>query len=156
MQNIKYNILAIANTDLINTIAYWYKDEWNLPIEETINMLKGVILDPAQFHMILEVDGVPVATGGLYEKVAILNLVPSLKKHKNWLALVYTVPNQRKKGYASLLCKHIEKIAKLKGIEKLHLFTHTAETLYHTLNWIVVQRINHNDKSITIMEKKLA
>ncbi|WP_205313889.1 GNAT family N-acetyltransferase [Pedobacter nanyangensis] len=80
---------------------------------------------------------------------------PELFKFKNWLALVYTVPNHTKTGYAALLCKHIEKIALQKGISKLYLFTLGAESFYISLNWITIQRIQHESKEIVIMEKEI-
>lgn len=154
MQNIKYTILDASKTTLMCTIADWYYQEWHIPPEKTIELLKNITSDISQYYVVLEIDSEPVATAGLHKKVGIMDIDPDLKQFKNWLALVYTAPKYRKKGYASLLCMHIEEMAKLTGIEKLHLFTHTAESLYSSLNWIPIKRIKHGDKNIVIMEKQ--
>ena len=53
-----------------------------------------------------------------------------------WLASLFVHPWYRKKGIASMLCRHVEKEAEHKyNFDKLYLFTPDAESLYERLGW---------------------
>lgn len=153
MKKIKCHNLNAENNVLIETVAKWYHQEWHIPVEKAIDLLKEIAADPNQYHLVLMINDKPIATAGLHDKLGITSIDPSLKSFKNWLALVYTVPEHRKKGYAALLCTHIEKIAKERDIENLYLFTHTAESLYISLNWKPMKRLKHKD--IVVMKKEM-
>lgn len=154
MNNATIQIIVANEIAFMDIIADWYQKEWSIPPEKTRMLLQKIASSNSQYHFILVIDDEAVATAGLHEDVGITAVEPALKKIKNWLAMVYTVPKHRNKGYASLLCTHIEQLAKENHINKLHLFTHTAEHLYRSLRWKVVKRIHLNQKNIVIMEKK--
>lgn len=103
----------------------------------------------------MTLDGTPVSTGGLYDHVGLLDKVPGLKIHKKWLALIYTIPDKRSKGYGALICKFIQDHAKNLGLNKIHLFTDTAEHLYKRLGWTEIEKITISDRNIVIMTKDL-
>ena len=95
----------------------------------------------------------PIATGGLYNHVGLLDKVPGLKIYKNWLALVYTKPGLRGKGLGALICNHIQDYSKDLGLKEIYLFTHTAENLYKRLAWQQLERLALGGKDIVVMKK---
>lgn len=97
----------------------------------------------------------PIATGGLYNYVGLLDREPRLKVYKNWLALVFVKSDVRGKGLGALLCKYIQDYSKALGLKELYLFTHTAETLYKRLEWRQLERLDLVGKDIVVMKKEL-
>jgi hypothetical protein len=68
----------------ILNIAYWYNSEWNTPIERTIQRLGFQPNEDVLFQLILTVDGVLVATGGLCYQVGLLIDHPEFKNYGPW------------------------------------------------------------------------
>jgi GNAT superfamily N-acetyltransferase len=101
----------------------------------------------------MTLDGVPISTGGLYHHVGLLDKAPHLKVYKHWLALVYTIPKQRNQGYGALICQRIQHHSKSIGIDKLYLFTDTAERLYRRLGWAEIESLSIDSRNIVVMEK---
>ena len=155
MSDIKFKIIQQDDLESIQLIADWYLSEWNIPIEKTVQQLQLVAAGQTQFQVLMTVDGTPVATGGIYDHVGLLDREPRFKIYKHWLALVYTIPNKRQQGFGTLLCTYIEEHAKSIGLEKVHLFTDTAERLYERLGWNVLERITLANRNIVIMEKEV-
>jgi GNAT superfamily N-acetyltransferase len=155
MDSIDYKRITPADTELIGRIADWYFNEWNIDKAATIKRLTDFPNDGIPFQWIMTLDGSPIATGGVYEHVGLLDAVPRLKEFQPWLALVYTLPDHRGKGYGAMLCEEIQARAKTTGTEDLYLFTHTAESLYKRLGWEQLERIALKGKDIAIMKKEL-
>ncbi len=154
-QNIRFEIIPPENITAIERIAQWYLSEWNIASEVSMEKLRQLPSGDHQFQVVMFVDGEPIATGGIYNHVGILDKVPHLNAFKHWLALVYTVPQSRQQGYGALLCKYMEQHALKLGLKELYLFTHTAESLYRRLNWEQTERIAAGGKDIVVMRKKL-
>ncbi|MES2810451.1 MAG: GNAT family N-acetyltransferase [Bacteroidota bacterium] len=144
------------DTELIELISTWYLNEWNIPVEKTRDNLQAITTATDQFQLILFVDKLPVATGGIYNHVGLLDRQPRLKIHQHWLALVYTIPAYRAKGYGSMLCSELQKQAKQQCLNTLHLFTDTAESLYQNLGWKVQQRLETGGRNLAIMHLQLS
>ena len=53
-----------------------------------------------------------------------------------------------------MVCKHVETHAQAMGIEKIYLFTDTAEHRYRRLGWTELQRLPMEARNIVVMEKK--
>jgi GNAT superfamily N-acetyltransferase len=155
MNNIDYHIINDSDKNLIETIAEWYLQEWNIPKATTFERLSNFLNDSIPFQILMSVNNIPIATGGIYKHVGLLDHQPQFKKYTPWLALVYTMPANRNKGYGALLCKEIETVAKELGLNELFLFTHTAESLYKRLDWQLLDRIELDGRSIVIMKKEL-
>lgn len=141
-------------TEWIQTIAKWYKQEWNIAHEKTIQQLsdtsdtKNVVFQILAFE-----NGELIGTGGVYHEVGIHQHDPSYAQHKNWLALVYTLPTHRRKGKGLRILGEIESVAKSKNLEDLYLFTDTAINLYKRANYKTVETIKVRDRQLTIMKK---
>lgn len=153
--NIVFKRIAPDDTDLINLIADWYFNEWNIDKEATIKRFSAFPDSHRPFQMVMMLDGIPIATGGVYDHVGILDAEPRLNVYQPWLALVYTLPAYRGKGFGALLCKEIQARAKSIGTDMLYLFTHTAESLYKRLGWEELERIALKGKDIAVMKKEL-
>ena len=152
---ISYKKVSSEDTTSINLIADWYLKEWHIPAETTIQKLSTPTSKAIPFQIIMSIDKLPIATGGLYHHVALLDREPKFNIYGPWLALVYTNAENRNKGYGALLCKKIEELAKELKLKEIFLFTHTAESLYTRLGWTAFERITINDRNIVIMKKEL-
>lgn len=139
----------------IELIADWYLSEWTIPVQTTIEKTKKLSTNNYEFQILMTLDSKPIATGGLYNHVGLLDREPRLKIYKNWLALVYTKPDLRGKGLGALICNHIQDHSKSLGLKDIYLFTHTAENLYKRLGWQQLERLHWGDKDIVIMKKEL-
>lgn len=154
MTAIQFKILQADDLKTHQLIADWYADEWKIPIEKTIERLQEITNDRSQFQMLMYLNNDPIATGGLYHHIGLLDKEPRFKIYKNWLALVYTIPKERHQGYGQLLCMEIEKYSKKLAINTLYLFTDTAERLYQRMNWTVLERLSLSDRNIVVMKKE--
>lgn len=155
MTDIKYQIITPDDNENISLIADWYLTEWNIPIQTTIEKTKNLSADNYEFQVLMTVDNKPIATGGLYNHVGLLDKEPRLKMYKNWLALVYTKPDNRGKGLGALICSHIQDLSKDLGLKEIYLFTHAAENLYKRLDWQQLERLALGGKDIVVMKKEL-
>lgn len=106
MTDIKFHILQPDDNDTFQLIAKWYSNEWKIPMDNTIQRLKSVTDDRPQFLALMTLDGSPVSTGGLYNHVGLLDKKPGFKIYKNCLALVYTIPEQKKRLWSTNLQIH--------------------------------------------------
>lgn len=155
MENIAVKIFEPDDVSASSFIAEAYQSEWKIAEAETLNQLAKCQVDSAPFQMILSIDNQLIATGGIYNHVGLLTIEPRFAIYKNWLALVYSVSEKRGKGYGATLCEAIEAHSKAIGLTELHLFTHTAESLYKRLGWEALERLILRGKEIVVMRKLL-
>ena len=78
-----------------------------------------------------------------------------MKIYRDWLALVYTLPQERGKGYGTLLCQYMQEHAQEMRIENVYLFTDTAESLYKKLGWREIERLHYKTRNVIVMSKEL-
>lgn len=155
MNNISYQRIKSDDKELIELIADWYLEEWNIDREKTIQQISNFPNNGTPFQIIMNLNDIPIATGGIYHHVGLQDIEPKFKVLDPWLALVFTKNEHRGKGYGALLCEQIQKTAKNMGIKEVFLFTHTAETLYKRLAWQQLERINLKGRDIVVMNKEL-
>ncbi|WP_246835857.1 GNAT family N-acetyltransferase [Leptospira meyeri] len=153
--DLDFQVLLPDEIDTIQMIANWYFDEWQIPIEKTILKLKSITLDDSQFQVIATHGGQPVATGGVYHRVGLLEKEPRFAIHQHWLGLVYTIPELRHQGIGAELCRQIEVMAKNRGINEIYLFSDTAVSLYNRLGWIEVEVVVFGHRTVTVMKKEI-
>lgn len=154
MLNPTIHIHTLQSTDspLMELVAGWYLDTWKIPVEKTLRHLGEVTAAPSQMQVVLFEGDVPIATGGVYHQVGLLDREPRLRIHPHWLALVYTVPAYRNQGFGAQVCRHLQSRCQEIGIASLHLFTDSAESLYTSLGWNVLERIETAGRNLTIMQ----
>lgn len=143
------------DADLIDLISDWYFEEWNIPKEYTRQRLARISNDDVIFHLILYKNNEPVATGGLFKKVGLLNAHPEFGKFSPWVALLYTSPEHRNSGYGEKLLRRIEDKSAEAGFKKIYLHTFTAEKLYLKNNWVPFDKAPYKKHYTTIMQKEL-
>ncbi|HLP37206.1 GNAT family N-acetyltransferase [Lacibacter sp.] len=155
MTHFNYQLVKPDDDDIITVIANWYLNEWNIPVAATVEKIKKLSADKHEFQFLMTLDHQPIATGGLYNHVGLLDKEPRLNVYENWLALVYTLPGMRGKGFGAFICNHIQDHAKTLGLKDIYLFTHTAENLYKRLGWQQLERLALGGKDIVVMRKQL-
>jgi len=153
MSKIAFHLVQPNDLPTFELIAGWYLSEWKIPVDKTIENLQTITADHSQFQVLMTLDGVPIATGGVYNHVGLLDKEPRLKIYQNWLAKVYTIPDKRHQGYGALICNYIRDHSKKIGIDTMYLFTDTAEQLYKRLGWIEMERLNIGERNVVIMKK---
>src|SRR3982750_3382743 len=104
----EFEIVSPADDKAIKWISDCYLSEWNISKDKTIQKISSFAGDTSQFQALLTLNGVPVATGGLYHHVGLLDKEPKFRTYQNWLALVYSIPAERRKGFGALVCNYIE------------------------------------------------
>ncbi len=155
MKDIKYQMIKPDDYKNIELIAAWYFSQWNIPLQTTIDKIRTLSIDKKEFQILMTLNNKPIATGGLYTHVSLLDKEPRFTNYKNWLGLLYTTPECRGQGYGAFICKHIQTQSKEIGIQEIYLFTHTAESLYKRIGWKQVERLSLSGKDIVVMKKEL-
>jgi GNAT superfamily N-acetyltransferase len=155
MGSIEFQIVQSTDESIIRLIAGWYLSEWNIPMERTIQKLNTVRGDNSQFQVIITLDTIPIATAGLYHHVGLLDKEPRFRIYRNWLALVYTIPQKRRQGIGALICNYVTDYSKKMGVKEMHLYTDTAENLYKRLGWHHLERLSLGERNIVVMKKDL-
>ena len=155
MGEIKFQILTRDDEDKFPLIAEWYHEHWKVSQEKMIEKLRKVTASPSQFHVLMTIDNNPIATAGLHHHVSLQDRVPRFKIYKDWLALVYTIPGERGKGYGALLCEFVMDRAKEMGVKKMYLFTEKAESLYERVGWTFMEKLDTGEKVVKVMSLDL-
>lgn len=156
MGTITFRKLEPGDMEIFNMLAGWFREEWKIPEEICIQNLQQVCADPEQLHVLMYLNGQPVSTGGLYHRVGLPNKEPRFRIYRNWLALIYTIPEYRGKGLGAGVCKYIEEQALEMGVKNLYLYTDTAERLYARLGWLVMERLQIDGRNLVVMEKAIS
>ncbi len=147
--------LEPTEKDLILKIAEWYHEEWQTPIEKTLQILGNQVDDDLIFQLILMKDNKLIATGGLCNNANILNFHAKLHVFGPWVALLYTDKHYRRLGYGEKLLHQIELKAKDNNLKKIYLYTFTAERLYIRCGWRTIDKVEYKNHETVIMEKEM-
>lgn len=152
---LQIRFLEQGDEQYIKILADWYLQEWNVPREKTFDRLRRAAKDKFQFQVILLRGEQLISAAGISEEVNLLTVCPEYGKYKHWLALVYTLPEERGKGYGAGLCRYVQNHAKKTGLETLYLYTDTAERLYRRLGWELIEYASMGERTVAIMRLKL-
>jgi len=155
MNGIRFDRVESGDAASVQKITDWYFEEWTIEPATTLKRLSVLPSQGLPFHVLMSVENVPVSTGGLYEHVGLLDMAPRFRIYGPWLALVTTLPEFRKKGYATRLCEEIQTRAKDLGLKEIFLFTHTAESLYMRMGWVLVERVQVKERDVVVLKKDL-
>jgi GNAT superfamily N-acetyltransferase len=72
-----------------------------------------------------------------------------------WLAGVYVVTSQRRRGVGSRLSERIASEARALGATDMYLYTPTMEAFYAKRGWRVIDRCEYLDVPVTVMRQPL-
>lgn len=147
--------IKILDSDEVNiqAIASWLFNEWGRHIqgrtlEQVLERIRERVLSSTiPLTVIATENGTPIGTASLASE--------DLDSHKHltpWLASVYVVPEFRKNGVGSKLCKKIVKEAKRIGIRDLYLFTPDKADFYRHLGWIEIDKSKDKNKEVVVMK----
>lgn len=153
----KINIekLDPADKESILKIANWYYEEWDTPIDKIANRLSNQPGKDIIFQLVLTKGDEVVATGGLYNDVNIYRDYEKLKKFKPWVSALYTHQDYRNQGFGTMLLKRIELGARERDLDKIYLYTFTAESLYRRHGWRAFTRVMYKGHDTAVMKKNL-
>ena len=152
------NITYLADhQEVIPELATWFYREWShLYTGKTISDVRDAIRE--RTHR----DAIPVALVA-FEGAAPVGTV-CLKTHdmdtrldlSPWLAGLYVVDTWRGQGIGTALVRAIEQKAHALGIDKLYLYTPSAQSFYSRLAWRAYGTTEYQGAKVTIMEKEIA
>lgn len=145
--------LHFSESDLIRKIAGWYRDEWQTPLEDTLERLGNP--DPEDIHLVLSKDDDVLATGAVTYKVNLPKVYPEMARLGPWIGWLYTADGARGQGLGALLLQALESRARDAGHAKLYLYTSTAESLYRRNDWQVIRTLEYKGLPNVVMEKSL-
>jgi GNAT superfamily N-acetyltransferase len=69
-----------------------------------------------------------------------------------WLGGLLVLPKWRNRGVSTTLMRRATEEARRLNVQRLYLWTHSAEGLYHKLGWQVVERTNYFGKEAVVMQ----
>jgi len=150
---VKIQKLDSTKEEGIFKIAKWYNEEWETPIEKTIKRLSNQPNDDVLFQLVLSQGEEIIATGGLCNEVNLLNVHPEFRKLGPWVALLYTDKEHRGNGFGKALLEQIESHASHCEINKIYLYTFTAESLYRRSGWKPIATVRYKNQDTLVMEK---
>ncbi|MCB9251311.1 MAG: GNAT family N-acetyltransferase [Flavobacteriales bacterium] len=155
--NTEFHIQKLYPSDrnAILKIADWYNKEWNTPIKKTIDRLSGFYDSGLYFQLIAKVNEEVIATVGLSDSVNLLNVYPEYEIYGPWVALLYTDKAFRNQGVGKALLEQIESEALTHNLNKIYLYTFTAETLYKRSGWQLVETVSYKNHDTVIMKKEI-
>ena len=72
-----------------------------------------------------------------------------------WLAGLFVVPQNRRRGIGALLVAAAERQASALGVRHLHLYTPASESFYERLGWTVIDRVDLRSGPVSVMRKRV-
>jgi N-acetylglutamate synthase-like GNAT family acetyltransferase len=79
--------------------------------------------------------------------------LPGFEHLTPWLAGVFVLPEHRRRGIGSTLCRHVEACAAKMGYSQLYLFTLDQQPLYEKLGWRYMEKSAWNGMPVDLMTK---
>jgi N-acetylglutamate synthase-like GNAT family acetyltransferase len=73
-----------------------------------------------------------------------------------WLAGVFVAPDHRRCGIGAALVQRIIDEAKALGVQRLYLYTPSAEHFYSRLGWALVEHTSYRGANVTVMSYECA
>lgn len=138
--------------DFIPTLARWHHDEWAYlrpgdSVEARIARLRtccGRREIPTVIIAFTEGSLLGSAMLVSHDMDARMDLSP-------WLAGVFVAPDQRRQGIGTAQVLRIVGEATTLGIQRLYLYTPTAEHFYLRLGWALVEHSNYRGANVAVM-----
>jgi GNAT superfamily N-acetyltransferase len=152
----KVELLA-DHLEICPTLARWQWEAWGhltpeRPFEEWVERLeKRTLRDRIPLTVIALEGDQPAGLASLvfYDMDTRKDLSP-------WLAGVFVAPTLRGRGHGAALVTAIEEHAVRLGVERLYLYTNSAQGLYEKLGWVEIEREQYRGREVVIMEKQLS
>lgn len=140
---------------LIHEIANWYFEEWESPMDRTLERLSHHPNNNLLTQLVLFENGELLATGALCHDPNILKVYPELNEYGPWIAMLITKKSKRGRGLGTLVLEALEKEANTLGFSTIYLYTFTAESLYKRAGWSTFMTVEYKQHSTVVMKKDL-
>lgn len=142
--------------EYIPILAEWHFREWahfhdHDSVERRIGEFEEELKANGIPRTFVAVKGtVPVGSAGIlpHDMDTRMDLTP-------WLASVYVVPEQRKRGIGSALVQHVMKGAAALGYRTLYLYTPDRPKFYARLGWVSLEKADYHGHPVDIMKIEL-
>lgn len=155
--NVSTRITYLADTpELIPLVAEWQDSQWGmLPgsrtmAERTVRLQEHLQRGAIPTTFVAWVDGQPVGTAGL-----VANDMEPLPEWIPWLASVFVLSGQRRKGIGTLLIERVAEEALNLGYPRLYLYTQDQMRLYQSLGWQISHIRFYRGHDMTVMTRDL-
>ncbi len=139
------------------TVAKWYFEEWGYlgagdSADEVAEKIQIYLNNDKIPLIIIAVDG-NEALGVVQLKYREMDIYPD-KEH--WLGGVFVAPQHRGKGIASKIITRALAVAESLNVKSLYLQTEDSQgSLYATLGWQPLEKVNYRGLDVLVMEKKI-
>lgn len=142
--------------DALPHCARWLNHEWGrdqgYSLENTADWLRAIIAPGSGEAGFVALEG--RAAVGICLLVACD--LESRTELTPWVSGFYVRPDCRRRSIGTRLLTSVERAAQAGGAANLHLYTHTAETLFLRLGWRVSERFARNGTNFALMVKALS
>ena len=140
--------------ELTPMLARWHREEWGHLTpgrslrEWTDRLSKRANRDRIPLTVIAFENEQPVGLASI-----VLYDMDTRKDLSPWLAGVFVAPAFRRRGFGAALVTAIEEHASRLGVERLYLYTNSAQGLYEQLGWQEIEREAYRGREVIIMSK---
>lgn len=145
--------------ELVPTIARWHWDEWGHADPDgsltawTAGLQRRTRRNQVPTTFVAFEEGAPVGSVTLVE-----NDMPDCADFAEltpWVAGTYVVDSARGRGVGSALMRHAVERACRMDLERLYLYTSTAEVFYAKLGWTTIARARYEGEDVAVMALEL-
>lgn len=144
--------LLVDCPEFIPLLSEWHHAEWSylrpgFTLEDRIARFET-------FHNRREPPVVFIACNGhqlLGSAMLVTSDMDTRPELSPWLAGVFTAPEHRGQGIASVLCRHVVHHATELGFTRLYLYTPSAANFYARLGWKIMEQTRYRNTDVTIM-----
>lgn len=154
---IKIELLA-DRPEAVETIARWWYDEWGHEaegnsVENTCGEVRANMNRDRAPVGVVAVDDGQVLGVAVWKPHEMLELYP---EKENWLGGVYVAPEARGLGVASQLCRKVIEVARVNGVDRLHLQTEKPNgDLYARLGWQPIEHVVYHGRQVLVMSRDM-
>jgi GNAT superfamily N-acetyltransferase len=139
--------------DLVDVVARWHWDEWGhtdpggslQSWTEGLRQRTNRDRIPATYVALDEDELLGSVTLVEHDMSTRLDLSP-------WLAGVYVKPERRGQGVGSALVRHATECAAQMGVQRLYLYTRSAQGFYEKLGWQHLAEDHYEGRRVSIMQ----
>ena len=94
-----------------------------------------------------------IASSGLCQQVNLTNVYPEFERIGPWIGLFFVDQTYRNQGVGKALLSEMELKSKGMGLDKIYLYTYTAESFYKKNGWKSIKTIKYKNCDTAIMAK---
>jgi len=142
--------------EFIPVLAQWHYQEWSYLRPGESMEARTTRLRNACGHK--EIPTVVIAFAGETLLGSAMLIAHDMETRMNlspWLAGVFVSPEQRRRGIGSALVQRVIEEAIELSVERLYLYTPSAEQFYARRGWLLVERIKYHRVDVSVMSVDL-